>query len=69
MLQLEGNRWMATIGGRHGDVPPGDAEGFLTYAGALQTRTIDNAITRAKRLDGVARYGFGESELRRFRAT
>ena len=22
MLPLEGNRWMATIGGRHGDVPP-----------------------------------------------
>ena len=29
MLPLEGNRWMVTIGGRHGDVPPGDAEGFL----------------------------------------
>jgi 2-polyprenyl-6-methoxyphenol hydroxylase-like FAD-dependent oxidoreductase len=26
MLPLEGNRWMATIGGRHGDVPPGDAD-------------------------------------------
>jgi hypothetical protein len=31
---------MATIGGRHGDVPPGDAEGFLTYARALRTPTI-----------------------------
>ena len=28
MLPLEGNRWMITIGGRHGDVPPGDVEGF-----------------------------------------
>ena len=44
MLPLEGNRWMATIGGRHGDVPPGDAEGFLTYAKALRTPTIYNAI-------------------------
>jgi hypothetical protein len=26
MLPLEGNRWMATIGGRHGDVPSGDAQ-------------------------------------------
>src|SRR4029077_14103798 len=58
MLPLEGNRWMATIGGRHGDGPPGDAEGFLTYAKALRTPTIYNAIGRAKRLDGVARYGF-----------
>ncbi|MDP9292281.1 MAG: FAD-dependent monooxygenase [Verrucomicrobiota bacterium] len=66
MLPLEGNRWMATIGGRHGDVPSGDAEGFLTYARALRTPTIYNAISRAKRLDGVARYGFPESVRRHF---
>ena len=66
MLPLEGNRWMATIGGRHGDVPPGDAEGFLAYAKALRTPTIYNAISRANRLDGVARYGFPESVLRHF---
>jgi 2-polyprenyl-6-methoxyphenol hydroxylase-like FAD-dependent oxidoreductase len=66
MLPLEGNRWMVTIGGRHGDGPPGDAEGFLTYAKALRTPTIYNAISRAKRLEGVARYGFPESVRRHF---
>jgi 2-polyprenyl-6-methoxyphenol hydroxylase-like FAD-dependent oxidoreductase len=66
MLPLEGNRWMATIGGRHGDVPTGDAEGFLAYARALRTPTIYNAISRAKRLGGVARYGFPESVRRHF---
>jgi 2-polyprenyl-6-methoxyphenol hydroxylase-like FAD-dependent oxidoreductase len=66
MLPLEGNRWMATIGGRHGDVPSGDAEGFLTYARALRTPTIYNAISHAKRLDGVARYGFPQSVRRHF---
>lgn len=66
MLPLEGNRWMVTIGGRHGDVPPGDAEGFLSYASALRTPTIYNAISRAKRLDGVARHGFPESVRRHF---
>jgi 2-polyprenyl-6-methoxyphenol hydroxylase-like FAD-dependent oxidoreductase len=66
MLPLEGNRWMATIGGRHGDVPPGDMEGFLTYARALRTPTISNAISRAKAEDGVARYGFPESVRRHF---
>ena len=66
MLPLEGNRWMATIGGRHGDVPSGDAEGFLTYARALRTPTIYNAVRHAKRLDGVARYGFPESVRRHF---
>jgi 2-polyprenyl-6-methoxyphenol hydroxylase-like FAD-dependent oxidoreductase len=66
MLPLEGNRWMATIGGRHGDVPPGDVEGFLAYAKALRTPTIYNAIRHAKCLDGVARYGFPESVRRHF---
>jgi flavin-dependent dehydrogenase len=66
MLPIEGNRWMATIGGRHGDVPSGDVEGFLTYARALRTPTIYNAISHAKRLDGVARYGFPESVRRHF---
>jgi 2-polyprenyl-6-methoxyphenol hydroxylase-like FAD-dependent oxidoreductase len=66
MLPLEGNRWMVTIGGRHGDVPPGDEEGFLAYAKALRTPTIYNAISQAKRLDGVARYGFPESIRRHF---
>ena len=66
MLPLEGNRWMATIGGRHGDVPSGDPEAFLTYAKALRTPTIYNAISHAKRLDGVARYGFPESVRRHF---
>ncbi len=66
LLPLEGNRWMVTISGRHGDVPPGDAEGFLTYARGLRTPTIYNAISHAKRLDGVARYGFPESVRRHF---
>jgi 2-polyprenyl-6-methoxyphenol hydroxylase-like FAD-dependent oxidoreductase len=66
MLPLEGNRWMATIGGRHGDVPPGDAEGFLAYARGLRTPTIYNAISHAKRMGGVARYGFPESVRRHF---
>jgi hypothetical protein len=66
MLPLEGNRWMATIGGRHGDVPPGDSEGFLNYAGALRTRTIYNAISHAKPVTEVARYGFRESVRRHF---
>jgi hypothetical protein len=64
MLPLEGNRWMVTLGGRHGDVPPGDAEGVPTYARSLRTPTIYNAIRHAKPLDGVARYGFPESVRR-----
>src|SRR5262249_11775056 len=66
MLPLEGNRWMVTLGGRHGDAPPGDAAGVPTYAQNLRTPPIYNAIRHAKRLDGVARYGFPESVRRQF---
>jgi flavin-dependent dehydrogenase len=66
LFPLEGNRWMATLGGRLGEVPPGDAEGFLTYAQSLRTPTIYNAIRHAKPLDGIARYGFPESVRRHF---
>jgi 2-polyprenyl-6-methoxyphenol hydroxylase-like FAD-dependent oxidoreductase len=66
MLPIEGNRWMATLGGRHHDAPPGDLDGFFAYARGLRTSTIYNAIRHAKLLDGVARYGFPESVRRHF---
>jgi 2-polyprenyl-6-methoxyphenol hydroxylase-like FAD-dependent oxidoreductase len=66
MLPLEGNRWMVTLGGLHGDAPSGDADEFLTFAGKLRTPTIYNALRRAKRLDGVARYHFTGSVRRHF---
>jgi len=66
MLPLEGNRWMASLGGLHGDAPSGDADDFLTFAETLRTPTIYNALRRAKRLDGVARYHFTGSVRRHF---
>ena len=38
----------------------------MTYARALRTPTIYNAISHAKRLDGVARYAFPQSVWRHF---
>jgi 2-polyprenyl-6-methoxyphenol hydroxylase-like FAD-dependent oxidoreductase len=66
MLPLEGGRWMVTLGGRHGDKPPGNAEGFLAFAQQLRTPTLYNAIGRAKRLGDVVRFGFSASVWRHF---
>ena len=49
MLPLEGDRWIVTVAGRHGDRPPGDGNGFLTYARELRTPTVYNAIKHARR--------------------
>ena len=66
MLPLEGHRWIATVGGRHGDQPPGDELAFMEYAKALRTQTIYNAIKQAKRLGEIARFRFNESVLRHY---
>ena len=66
LLPLEGARWIVTVGGRHGDDPPGDPDGFMTYARALRTPTICKAIWHAERLDDIARYRFPESVYRHY---
>jgi len=66
MLPLEGQRWIATVGGRHGDIPPGDEAGFMEYAKGLRAPTIYNAIKHAKRLGDIARFRFNDSVLRHY---
>ncbi|HKQ64863.1 MAG TPA: FAD-dependent monooxygenase [Methylomirabilota bacterium] len=66
MLPLEDHRWIATVGGRHGDQPPGDEAAFMEYAQALRTQTIYSAIKHAKRLGEIARFRFNESVLRHY---
>jgi 2-polyprenyl-6-methoxyphenol hydroxylase-like FAD-dependent oxidoreductase len=67
LLPLEGGeRWMISIGGRYGEKPPGDAVGFLNFAGQLRTPTIYNAIRHAARLSEIARFGFPASVWRHF---
>ena len=66
MLPIEGNRWILSLGGAHGDVPPGDFNGFLSFAEGLRTQTIYNAIKNAKPAREVFRFAFPESVWRHF---
>ncbi len=66
MMRVEGNRWMVTLFGRHGEWPPGEGRKFLDYAQSLRTSTIYNAIKEAKPLRDVVRFGFTESLWRHF---
>jgi len=66
MLPLEGRRWIVTVGGRHGDNPPGDEAGFMAYAEGLRTPTVYNAIKHAKRIGDIARFRFPESKYRHY---
>jgi 2-polyprenyl-6-methoxyphenol hydroxylase-like FAD-dependent oxidoreductase len=66
LLPLEGERWIVTIAGRHGEKPSGDGDRFMTYAQQLRTPTIYNAIKHAKRLGEIARFRFPASEYRHY---
>ena len=68
MLPLEGNRWILTVAGRHSVKPPGDETGFMEYVHGLRTPTIWEAISRAKRLGDIARFGFSVSTRRHYDA-
>jgi len=63
---MEGKRWIVSVGGRNGDKPPGDWDGFLVYARGLRTPTIYNAVRHAERLGEIARFGFPASVWRHF---
>ena len=66
MVPVEGNRWILSVAGAHGDIPPGDWDGFLAFVGRLRTPTIYNAIKGAKPLGEAVRFAFPESILRHF---
>ena len=66
ILPMEDGRWIVSIGGNHGDAPPGDIEGFTAFAKSLRTDTIYNAIRSAKQVGDVARFGFPASIRRHF---
>ena len=53
LAPLEGERWMATLGGWTGDHPPTDEPGFLEYARSLPTQDIYQIISRAEPLSDI----------------
>jgi 2-polyprenyl-6-methoxyphenol hydroxylase-like FAD-dependent oxidoreductase len=66
MLPVEGRRWILSLGGRQSDKPPGDWQGFMAFARGLRTATLGDAISRARPLGEVARFGFPASVRRHF---
>lgn len=66
LLPIEGRRWMATLGGRLAEKPPGDPAGFADFVHTLRTPTIARALAHARPLGGVTRFGFAESNWRHF---
>ncbi len=66
ILPIEGRRWIVSIGGRHGDNPPDDLNGFLAFTETFRTPTFHDAIARAKLVGDIARYNLPASVRRHF---
>jgi 2-polyprenyl-6-methoxyphenol hydroxylase-like FAD-dependent oxidoreductase len=66
LAPIEGNRWILTLYGLHGESPPGDPEGFMSFAESLRTPTVFNAIRHAERQGEIARFAFPGSIRRHF---
>jgi 2-polyprenyl-6-methoxyphenol hydroxylase-like FAD-dependent oxidoreductase len=64
ILPLEGDRWMCTLVGSHGDHPPTDLAGYLAFAKSLPAPDIYEALRTAEPLSEPVRYGF-QAGLRR----
>jgi 2-polyprenyl-6-methoxyphenol hydroxylase-like FAD-dependent oxidoreductase len=66
LLPMEHGQWVVSIGGRYGDYPPSDLDGFMAFTKTFRTPTIHDAIRSAKPAGEVARYNLLASVRRRF---
>jgi 2-polyprenyl-6-methoxyphenol hydroxylase-like FAD-dependent oxidoreductase len=66
ILPAENHRHQVVLMGRGNDIPPIDADEFLSYAGTLPTLSVYNAIKNAKPLTGISSFSFAESRWRHF---
>jgi 2-polyprenyl-6-methoxyphenol hydroxylase-like FAD-dependent oxidoreductase len=55
---IEGNRWLVTLFGWHGDHPPTTEDGFLEFARKLAVPDVCNAMASAHPLTGITAHGF-----------
>jgi 2-polyprenyl-6-methoxyphenol hydroxylase-like FAD-dependent oxidoreductase len=66
LFPIEDNQWIVSVGGNHGDAPPGDIAGFLEYLKSLRTPTIYDAVKDATSVGEVARFVLPGSVRRHF---
>ena len=66
ILEVERHRWIASLIGIHGNSPPGDIAGFLTFAKSFRTPTFYDAIRGARQVGEIARYKLRASVRRHF---
>ncbi|MEV0649416.1 hypothetical protein AB0I28_29580 [Phytomonospora sp. NPDC050363] len=65
-LPIEGDRWLITMGGWHGDFPDTDEKSFLAHAESLPLPSIARLIAEREPLSDLVVCGFPSSRRRHF---
>ena len=63
---IEGNRWIVSLGGWHGDHAPKDEAGFLEFARSLPAPDIYNLIHRSRPVSDISVYKYPASIRRHY---
>lgn len=66
LLPVEGDRWILTIGGFHGDAAPTDDEGYRTFARSLPHPMIADLLDRVDPLSPVMTHRLPSNQRRHF---
>lgn len=66
IFSVEGDRWLVSLVGRHGDQPPTDDQGFLDFAASLRSPLLHQALRTATPLTPIRGYKVSRTYRRRF---
>lgn len=66
VLRVEGDRWLVSMGGWHGQAPGADEHDFMAHARTLPLPDIADLMERAEPLTDIAAYQFPSSRHRHF---
>lgn len=65
-LRQEGNRWTVTLAGQHGEQPPPDLDGYLSFAQSLPTDGIAQIIANCEPVGDAVSHRYPTSRWRRW---
>lgn len=66
VLPIEGNRWLVSMGGWHGDFPADDEQSFREHARSLPHPAVAAVLDRCEPVSDLATHRFPSSRRRRF---
>jgi len=66
LLPIQGDRWLLTLVGAHGDHPPASEHEFAAFIESLKSPALSEAVGRAQRLGEIKRFRFPESTWRHY---